>query len=201
MFQQFITSVLESTINQALSLDIDLHAKTHNLVGKSLTLHLTELGFPLSFVMQNSKINVLACAFDQCEIFTDVKTLRDISQSAQLTELIKSGKLDVKGDLQIAQAYSSFANQLELDWQTKLASHIGDYSVYTLTKLGTFVKTKAIFAQQQIKQDSSEWLLHEKNIIATKSHLSQFNKQVLDVVNKTDKLEARLLSLQANITP
>lgn len=206
LHQQLLCSVLESLINKALALSLYGTQGLYALEQKCLVVNLTELGFPLSFIVSNNKVLVASLNENSdCEIQTSVKTLIELKKEQQLTELIKQDKLDITGDIKIAQQFANIAETLDIDWQTELAKHIGDIPTYKLTQLGKKLTKKVSFAAKQIQADSTEWLVHEKRLVMTKSQVSAFNLQVSELEVRTEmlfekfsKIEKQLESAHSN---
>ncbi len=198
--KQALTATLEIIINKGLSLDDNLRVQTNKLNGKSLTLVLAELGFPITFHIDANGITVLAsCLADDCVIKTNLATLAKLKQASLLTSLIRSGELDIIGDPKIAQQFSSLAEQLNIDWEQQLALHIGDIGAYKVNKLGKQLLSKLSFAKQQISQDAIEYLLHEKQLLVDASQLQIFNQGVSDVEQQVQQLEQRLQQLSQHL--
>lgn len=199
MISQVLTSTLETMINKTLALSAT-NAALKKLTQKTLTLELAELGFPLSFTVcntiENSHIMVTALTERaDCTIKTSLSTLRELKAEQQITELIKQDKLDLTGDIKIAQQFASLAENLDIDWQSELANHIGDIPTHKLMKLGKRVSAKVQFATKQIKADASEYIVHEKRLVVTRSQIDQFNQQVVEVSKQVDELEQRISQL------
>ena len=181
MFQQTLCSTIEFAVNQALALNINGNNVLSALEQKTLTILLTELGFPLSFSINEN--NVLVTSLTErsdCTVNTSVKTLLELKKEQQITELIKQEKLDVQGDIKVAQLFANIAESLEIDWQSEIAKHIGDIPTYKLSQFGKSLAKKFNFATQQIQADASEWLVHEKRLVVTSSQLHDFSRQVSD---------------------
>lgn len=206
MHQQLLCSVLEAVINKALTLSLNGTHGLYALEQKCLVVNLVELGFPLSFMVNGSKVLVTSLSeHPDCEIHTSIKTLIELKKEQQLTELIKQDKLDIAGDIKVAQQFANIAETLDIDWQSELAKHIGDIPTYKLTQFSKQLLKKVSFAVKQIQADSTEWLVHEKRLVVTRSQLSSFNLQVseLDVRTETlleqfSKIEAVLESFNSN---
>jgi ubiquinone biosynthesis protein UbiJ len=196
MFQQTLCSTVEFAVNQALALNINGGNVLSALEEKTLTLVLTELGFPLSFSINEN--NVLVTSLTErsdCTIKTSVKTLLELKKEQQITELIKQEKLDVQGDIKVAQLFANITESLEIDWQSELAKHIGDIPTYKLTQFGKNLAKKFNFATQQIQADASEWLVHEKRLVVTSSQINNFSQQVIDIARQTDLISERIQKL------
>jgi ubiquinone biosynthesis protein UbiJ len=189
MQQQVLCSGLERLVNKALALNLQGTQGLDKLEQKTLSIHLQEIGFPLSFTVsaQTVLINTLIEHTD-CTINTSVNTLLLLKKEQQLTELIKQDKLDISGDIKVAQTFAHIAETLNIDWQSELAKHIGDIPTYKLTQTGKSIGSKLKFAAQQIQADASEWLVHEKKLVVTSSQISHFNQQVCDIEKQVEQL-------------
>lgn len=197
MYQQFLSSVLEAIINKALNLSLNGTQGLFPLEQKNLVVHLSELGFPLSFIVNSNKVLVTSLSENpDCAIHTSIKTLVALQKEQQLTELIKQDKLDIVGDIKVAQHFANVAETLNIDWQSELAKHIGDIPTYKLTQLSKKIASKLSFASQQIQADSSEWLVHEKRLVVTNSQVSEFNLQVSKLEIDTDTFADRFLAIE-----
>lgn len=203
MLQQTLCSTVEFAINQALALNINGNNVLDSLEQKTLTIILTELGFPLSFSINENKVLVTSLTErSDCTIKTSVKTLLELKKEQQITELIKQEKLDVQGDIKIAQLFANIAETLEIDWQSEIAKHIGDIPTYKLSQFGKNLAKKFNFASQQIQADASEWLVHEKRLVVTSSQIHDFSRKVAEVSRQTDILSERIQRLaQKSSTP
>jgi ubiquinone biosynthesis protein UbiJ len=196
MFQQTLCSTVEFAVNQALALNINGGNVLSALEEKTLTLVLTELGFPLSFSINENNILVTSLTErSDCTIKTSVKTLLELKKEQQITELIKQEKLDVQGDIKVAQLFANITESLEIDWQSELAKHIGDIPTYKLSQFGKNLAKKFNFATQQIQADASEWLVHEKRLVVTSSQINNFSQQVIDIARQTDVISERIQKL------
>ena len=200
MLQQALTSSLELLINKTLSLntsDVDLK----KLEQKTLTVNLSELNFPISFSVDDSHVLVSGLTERaDCTINTSIQTLQALKAKQQLTELIKQDKLDLSGDIKVAQQFSSLAENLNIDWQSELADHIGDVPTHKLIQLGKKAADKLRFVATQINADASEYIVHEKRLVVTRSQIEQFNQQVSQVNSQVDDIATRIETLTKGLS-
>jgi len=199
MISQVLTSTLEVVINKTLTLSAN-NTSLEKLTQKTLMLKLEELGFPLSFSVCNTTepTQVVVTTLTEhadCTINTSISTLRELKAEQQITELIKQNKLDLTGDIKIAQQFASIAENLDVDWQSELANHIGDIPTHKLIQLGKRISAKLQFASKQINADASEYIVHEKRLVVTRSQIDQFNHQVAEMNEQVDELEQRISQL------
>jgi len=199
MVSQALASALEIVINKTLALST-ANVSLEKLSQKTITIELTELGFPLSFTVCNTIENpkVMVTALTEradCTINTSISSLRELKAEQQVTELIKQNKLDLTGEIKVAQQFASLAENLDIDWHSELASHIGDIPTHKLMQLGKKVSATIEFAAKQIQADASEYIVHEKRLVVTRSQIEQFNQQVVEVSKQVDAIDQRISKL------
>ena len=200
MLNQTLSAALELIINKAIDLDEQSKLQLLQLEQQSLTLLINEFGFPLTFHVAKKQISVIASELStNCVIQTNIPTLAKLKQSELLTELIKSGELDIIGDPKVAQKFAVIAEHFNIDWQAQLAKYVGDIAAYKLGNMVSKVNGKLLFAGKQISQDSSEYLLHEKKLVVSESEVSQFNKNVTKLSKDVDDLIKKFKQLNNSI--
>jgi ubiquinone biosynthesis protein UbiJ len=193
--QQAICALLEAFINKALTLNINSNnnESLNRLERKTLTLKLAELAFPLSFSVGKQKIQVSSLAdHNDCRVDTSIYSLIELKKEQQITTLIKQDKLELQGDVKIAQQFLALAESADIDWQDQLAKHIGDIPTYKLMQLGQFLQQRLQFAGKQIQADASEWLLHEIKAVIHTDEMSRFSQRVSETSLATDRLSNRV---------
>ncbi|QBR49997.1 SCP2 domain-containing protein [Erwinia sp. QL-Z3] len=123
-----LTAGLETALNQILYRDRGLKAARQRLNGKSLAIVLAELKQPLIFIFSEHQVDVLGEWNDtpDCTVKTQIATLRKLRDRQQLTSVIRSGELEVDGDLQVVQHFSALIDLAELDPAEYLAPWTGD---------------------------------------------------------------------------
>lgn len=200
LLPQVLHAIIEAIINKALLLNIN-HVSLANLEQKTLTLELAELTTALSFTVVDSKILVSGnVERSDCTIQTSLQTLTKLKAQQSLTELIKQGELDVVGDIKVAQQFSTLAEQLEIDWQSELAKHIGDVPTHKLFHFGNKITKKIKHTAKQLENDVSEYVVHEKRLVVTHSQVNTFNQNVQDIAAHVDNVSARLNQAMANLS-
>ena len=197
MFAQALSAVIETLFNQALVYNLHGTQALIPLNEKTLTLKLAELGFPLNFSVHAEKIHLTTGDLPEsdCTLTTSIKTLVELKNQQKLTALIKQDKLDIDGDIKIAQRFAAIAESLDIDWRSELAKRIGDIPTYKIGQLGKSLVNKLNFAAQQIQADASEWLVHEKKLMVTGSELSSFYQQVAQTSAQVELVSQRIENL------
>lgn len=210
MPEQVLCAALEVVINKALALNSYGTQGFNNIVQQTLTVKLSELGFPLCFTVieadninTTSKHKILVTTLTEhsaCTLDTSINTLIELKKDQQLTELIKQGKLDLNGDIKVAQQFANIAQTLDIDWQSELALRVGDVTTHKIVTLGKSIGQKFAFVREQIQADASEWLVHEKRLVIPAGEINEFNQHVDSVNLQVSVLEQRLTELTNKVS-
>ena len=200
MPQQALSTALEFIINQAITKSAPSSAMLAQMEQQTLAINLTELPFPLVFTCTREKILVSGnLELANCTITTSLKTLQQLKSDNALTEAIKSSKLNLEGDLKIAQRFAGLMDSISIDWQSELAKHIGDIATYKVSRLTSSLWQKLAFTSQQVQADASEWLVHEKKLSITQDEYLPYRAGVIDVSHQIDGLEQRIWQLEQKL--
>lgn len=194
-----ITGGLETALNRVLYRDRSLKAARQRLAGKVLMLRLQELDFPLVLVFSESQLDVLSDWQDSsdCTVSLRVTTLPKLRDRQQLTSLIRSGELDVDGDLQVVQQFSALIDLAELDPAEYLAPWMGDIAAQGVSQAA---QQALKFVQQQVmrRQDYLGQVLTEEWRVAPGAlELAWFCEEVEALERSLNAFETRLAQLEA----
>jgi len=201
MHQQALCALLEKIINEVLALNVNGLGALLPLEQKTLTVLLAELTFPLSFSVDQQQILVTSLTErSDCQLTSSIASLIALKKEQQITELIKQDKLELNGDMKVAQQFAALFENLAIDWQSELAVHIGDIPTYKLSQFSLWLGEKVKFSAKQIPADASEWLVHEKRLVVTRSQISSFNQQVTSIADEVLSLQARIEQLAEKLT-
>ncbi len=194
-----ITAGLETALNRMLYRDRGLKVARQRLAGKVLTLRLSELSHPLVLVFSEQQLDVLGDWQDSsdCTVITQLKTLPKLRDRQQLTGLIRSGELQVDGDLQVVQQFSALMDLAEFDPAEYLAPWIGDIAAQEISqraqRVFRFVKGEVQRRQDYLGQAITE----EWRVAPGALELAWFSEEIDAMERSLDALNARLAQLEA----
>ncbi len=136
-FTPLVTAGLESVLNTFLWRDRGLKAARQRLLGKVLRVELKEFSAPLVLVFSEQQLDVLGEWEGEadCRVITRLAVLPKLRDRQQLTALIRSGDLEVQGDLQVVQNWVALMDLAEFDPAELLAPYIGDIAAEGISKL------------------------------------------------------------------
>lgn len=193
-----LTAGLETALNQILYRDRGLKAARQRLNGRSLAIELAELKQPLIFIFSDRQVDVLGdwCDTPDCKVKTRLATLRKLRDRQQLTSLIRSGELEVEGDLQVVQQFSALIDLAELDPAEYLAPWIGDIAAQGISQAARrglqLVRGNLDRKQSYLGQAlTEEWRLAPGSL-----ELAWFAEEVDAAARELAALETRLKQLE-----
>ncbi|MEJ4047413.1 ubiquinone biosynthesis protein UbiJ [Erwinia sp. SLM-02] len=194
-----LTASLETALNQILYRDRGLKAARQRLSGKSLAIVLAELKQPVTFIFSDRQVDVIGDWADKpdCTVKTRLSTLPKLRDRQQLTALIRSGELEVEGDLQLVQQFSALMDLAELDPAEYLAPWIGDIAAQGISQ---FARSgfQAVRRDVQRKQSYlAQTLTEEWRVAPGRLELAWFSEEVDALSASLEALEARLSKREA----
>ena len=193
-----LTASLETALNQVLYRDRGLKAARQRLSGRSLAIVLAELKQPVTFVFSDQQVDVIGAWNDtpDCTVKTRLSTLPKLRDRQQLTTLIRSGELEVEGDLQVVQQFSALLDLAELDPAEYLAPWIGDIAAEGLT---AFARRGFHALRRDVARKQSylgQALTEEWRLAPGKLELAWFSEEVDALTRSLDTLDARINQLE-----
>ncbi|CAM3755288.1 hypothetical protein BS639_03700 [Rouxiella silvae] len=189
-----LTAAIETTLNQLLFKESSMKAARLRLAGKVLRIELQELSSPLTFIFNEQKVDVVGQWEGEanCTVITRLSTLRKLRDRQQLAPLIRSGDLNVEGDIQVVQQFSALIDMSEWEPAELLAPYIGDIAAQGISQAVSggfrFLTAGVKKHQSQVAQViTEEWKLAPGALEA-----AWFTDEVAAVERQTLALEARL---------
>ena len=118
-------------------------------------------------------------------------------QRQQLTRLLRSGALDVEGDLQVVQNFSALLDMAELDPAEYLAPWVGDIVAQGMSQSArrAFAFFRTDLQRKQVYL--AETLTEEWRVTPGALELAWFAEEVDAMTRSLDALSARIAQLEA----
>lgn len=176
------------------------YERKYQLHNQVIAIKLNQLHFPLYFLF-GKKIQVYSQYSGDIAVSlnVDALVLYQISEGANLTELIKQDKLIIDGNLSVLQEFSHYLQQNPFDFPEFISHYIGDISTAFLEKHVTeSIKTgkKIISSSRQHINDLST---EEYKIIPNKMAFFYFSDQLEELKDNLTALEKRINQLQYKV--
>lgn len=197
--KQLLSGALETALNALLSLDETSAERLQPLQSKRLTVVIHDLPWPITFAFSD-RIDVLldqALENTDCAITLQLATLSELRDSSQITRLIQQGKLDLQGDIHVAQHFSVLIKDLDIDWEEHLSRYIGDVAAFQFSKLAKQARTHFHQNVTRLRQLLSEGAIEEKRLSPHKVEVEQHIEYIHQLRGECGKLEARIAALES----
>ncbi|AXF77887.1 SCP2 domain-containing protein [Erwinia tracheiphila] len=189
---------LETALNQVLYRDRGLKSVRQRLTGKSLVIELAELAQPVTLIFSENQLDVMGEWHDMpdCRVRLGLRTLHKLRDRQQLTSLIRSGELEVEGDLQVVQQFSALIDLAELDPAEYLAPWTGDIAAHGIIQ---FARQTIALIRPDLKRKQaylSESLTEEWRGAPGALEQAWFADEVQIVSDELTTLQRRLSALE-----
>lgn len=199
------TATAEAAVNRILTLDEDSVGRLAALEGQRLVLFLDELPAGLTLIFSKrvdihteprSHPEVVAdIDTNTCCIRTSVSVLPKLTQTSQLTQLIRQQALDLDGELSIAQKVAALFGQLDIDPEEWLSDYIGDIAAHQAFSSAEKFKQSLLQALERTRAGITNTITEEKPIGVGKLAMLHFSDEVSILRDDIQRFEARLNAL------
>ncbi|NTX71810.1 ubiquinone biosynthesis protein UbiJ [Lelliottia amnigena] len=193
-----VTAGIENVLNTFLYRSPALKTARQRLNGKVLRIVLKEFSRPLVLIFSERQLDVLGEWEGEadCSVITHMSVLPKLRDRQQLTALIRSGELEVEGDLQVVQNFVALADLAEFDPAELLAPYIGDIAAESISKVlrgGSSFLRKGLQRQQRYVAEviTEEWRMAPGTL-----ELAWFAEETSAVERAVDALTKRLEKLE-----
>ncbi|MDP4530309.1 SCP2 sterol-binding domain-containing protein [Alkalimonas delamerensis] len=189
----WLTGLAETALTEIIALDPAAQSRLQRLNGRQLAFQLTEFDWRLVLTATKDSIalNLHQEAVD-CAIRASLSSLRQLRDPNQLTHLIKTDAVQIDGDIQIAQQFSNFFQQLNPDWQSHVARYLGDGLTHKLSLLLSQLSMLIQHKQQSLQQLTTELLQDELQLSPTSLEVVQFCTEVSQLHARLERLQQQL---------
>ena len=116
-FKPLVTAGIESLLNTFLYRSPALKTARSRLLGKVLRVEVKGFSTSLILVFSERQVDVLGewAGDADCTVIAYASVLPKLRDRQQLTALIRSGELEVQGDIQVVQNFVALADLAEFD--------------------------------------------------------------------------------------
>jgi ubiquinone biosynthesis protein UbiJ len=192
----FATAAIETAINRLVKENPEHGRRVTRLKGQVLQLHLKELDQDLIFVF-SQQVDVLARYEGEpdCRLSLSLAVLPQLRDHSNITTLIKQEKIELDGDLKLAQSFADLLQAIRPDIEEWLSRYTGDIVAHTLVQgvrdTGNWLRQQAGRHQQHL----AEVLTEEWRMAPPPLEVAHFCDQVEELHSDMTRLETRLKQL------
>lgn len=186
-----LARAMQGALNQAIALDPEARHRLDALNGKAVKLVLDRIGIDLFFIGQAESLEVLA----ETELEPDT-TIKG-SPTALLAMAVPDWRapgsgVRIEGDAGSAQALEKLFKQLDPDWEGLLTQHLGDVVGHQVWRMLRDAGGMARHSTRTAGEQLARYLREESGLLVTRAEAEAFNREVDELREASDRLEARL---------
>ena len=118
------------------------------------------------------------------------------ARASRRGDSIGAGRIEISGDLAIAQQVQALLGELKIDWEELLASKIGDVPAH---QLGRFARAAAGWGRASLakfERDTADFLHHEIRLAVERHDIDNFGRATFVLADDVDRLAARFRRLR-----
>lgn len=182
--------------NRFLQTDQEVFARFSGLAGKSIRVEVSDLNLILPFEITPQGFK--ACDADHpsdAVIKGHACDLLAVSHALSNAKPIALDKLTIEGDIELVQDLQNVFQSLEIDWEERLSTVIGDVAAH---KVGNIFRTAYYYQQDTfstIQKNLSEYLTEELAIFSPSEEIEDHHSDVSEFRNDVERLAARITML------
>lgn len=197
MLANALLSLVERIINQLLPLDPQLQGKLAAIADKQLLIEVRDWQQSILCVYSDEQIHLYSTqerSFD-CMISADINTLLALKDPSMLTQLIRQDKLDLQGDLNLAQGFSNAFAELDIDWPEHFSRYIGDAPAQQLWLSFQALKRRSSQTKSKLENTLTTLCQDELSVTIHPLELAEFKQQNRQLKSQVSQLEMRINAL------
>lgn len=198
-FKPLVTAGIESLLNTFLYRSTALKSARARLQSKVLRVELKGFSTPLVLVFSERQVDVLGAWEGEadCTVITHASVLPKLRDRQQLASLIRSGELEVPGDIQVVQNFVALADLAELDPAELLAPYTGDIAAEGISKALRGGAKFLCHGVQRQQRYVAEAITEEWRLAPGALEVAWFAEETAAVERAVDALAKRLEKLEA----
>ncbi|WP_213135325.1 ubiquinone biosynthesis protein UbiJ [Citrobacter sp. FP75] len=198
-FKPLVTAGVENLLNTFLYRSPALKLARMRLQSKVLRVDLRGFSTPLVLVFSERQVDVLGAWEGEadCTVITHASVLPKLRDRQQLTTLIRSGELEVQGDIQVVQNFVALADLAEFDPAELLAPYTGDIVAEGVSKA---LRGGARFLYHTVQRQQryvAEAITEEWRMAPGQLEVAWFAEEIAAVERAVESLAKRLEKLEA----
>ncbi len=197
-FPSLVCALIETSINQLLTLDNSAKQRLEPLQGKAIKLTLHQINQPLYFFFGSQRVEIFGDYEGELavDLTVSISALGQLQDNSAITKLIKSDQLVIVGDIKLLQQFGELLTHLDIDWAEHLSHYTGDVIAYHAIENIKTIASKLSSAKNNSNKQMAEYLTQELKLAPSKLEFVHFSDQVAQLNAQLDALELTVAQLR-----
>ncbi len=195
-------ATLEAAINKALQLDPSTLIKLNTLQNHVFSLHCTAPEINLYFIPGENEIRLCGLFSDEADtrLTGSARAFAKLATATDPASALINGELELHGDSQALISLQKIFKQLDIDWESPLASIFGDVIGH---QMGRDIRRGLRFGLQAfegLKRQVDDYFIEESNLLPPPWQVDSFYNDVDQLAMRTERLQAQINKLRQSAT-
>lgn len=197
-FAPLMSACLELVSNHYLSLDEDSSKRLSKLSGRVVAVKITPLPI-LYFNIESCQLDILNHFEGQpdSQLTASVFSAMKLRDPNRLPELIKSGEVDLTGDIRLIQQFAALFSDVQPDFEQRLSVLIGDVPAHLLVQQVYKLMMMVRHSSVQGMAKGADLAVEEWRIGVGKTQFNDFVDDTNALKFQVNQFEARLKQVAA----
>lgn len=195
-----LPSPLSFAVQQGIAtvLRLDPHTKKalSSIDGKVIRINCTAPAVTLHLFVMDNEVDV-AGTFDDEPDTTITGSASALLSLREKTDALYKGEVTLSGDTATADKLRSILSGIDIDLEEVVAPITGDSIAHQLGRFGRQFSDWLGETSSSLKQNTSEYLQEEVEILAPNSEIQRFCSEVESLREQTDRLDAKIAVLES----
>jgi ubiquinone biosynthesis protein UbiJ len=185
---------IEKLINKLISFDEESREALTQFKGKIISVDVENTSFKIYIIITNAGISVTKDSDVLPDVIIRGSAIEIITYiySLNKNESNHGGKLDVIGDITLAQKLQSIVLKLDIDWEDYLSNWLGDSLAYNVGRTVKKSMSELGNIHNNIKINLSDYFRYEKEYLIEENELEEFTHSVDVLRDGTERLKLRI---------
>ena len=197
MTDSLATSVLTAAFNRYIALDPEAPEKLKAFNGKLIGIEIRGVNGNIYLSIEDGVITVVKVLDGEPDtiISGSPAALFKLGLHRDSAPLFFSGEVEIRGNTRLGRQFKSLLADMEIDWEEYLSRLTGDIAAHRIMGAVQEFAQWSRSAANNFSDDVSEYLQEESRDVVSGAELDDFNRQVDQLRDDADRLEARIRRL------
>ncbi|PIE00126.1 MAG: Sterol-binding domain protein [Thiothrix nivea] len=193
-----LTAMLETAFNTWLQLDGEALPRLKKLQGQVIAFHISNPPLKLYFIPTAANVQVMSHYDREPDVTLNGSALAfmRLSGAEDSAKTMLENRIQVDGNMGIAEQFSTILNEVDIDWEALLAQAVGDIVAHQAGQLARETKGWLDDSTQAMRMNTREYLQEESRLLPADAEVHRWLDQVDELRGDIDRLNARVKRLQ-----
>ena len=194
-------NMLAAIASRLLALDAETSAHLTRLNKRVIALCVRDRDWKIFAMVHDSKVTFSRDFGGHADVsmlgrVTDYVALVKANKGG---ESLTAGRIEITGDLAVAQDVQALLNDLELDLDEILSRFVGDVMAHQIGRAARGAGRSATAALGKFESDLGDYLAHELRALPVRQDVEALRRSILVLTEDVDRVQARLHKLLSKV--